>query len=122
DELVDVGGAGGRDDVLGRRVGTGVRDVLRDARREEHRLLQYDGELAAQVDQAVLPQVDAVEQNRAVRRVVEPGEQVDDRRLAGAGRSHDAEPRTGRDVEGDLAQHGTVRSEERRVGKECALL
>ena len=89
--------------------GTSVGDVLPDAGREQHRLLEHDGELAAQVGEAVVTQVHAVEQNGAGGWVVEAREEAHDRRLAGPRRPGDRHARAGRDLERDTAQHGMVR-------------
>ena len=47
-----------------------------------HEVLKDDTDLAVQVFDAVIPQINAVEQNTAVGRIVEAGNQFDDRRLA----------------------------------------
>src|SRR5256885_10655507 len=56
DELVCVGGLGSRDNLLARGAGRGVGDVLRDARGEEHRLLEHECELSPPVVEPVLAQ------------------------------------------------------------------
>ena len=87
---------------------TRVGDVLGDAGGEEQRLLQHDRELGAQVGEPVVAQVDAVEQDPALRGVVEAGEQADERRLSRAGRPGDADPGPRGDVKGDVAQDAAV--------------
>src|SRR5439155_26754704 len=99
----------GRLDLRLGRVGARVGDVLRDARREEQGLLQDDRELAAQVGQAQVAQVDAVELDAPGGGVVEAHEQADERRLAGAGRAGDRDVRAGRGLEGDVLQRGAPR-------------
>ena len=108
DELVGVGGLGSRNDLLARRPGRGVGDVLRDARREEHCLLEHDRELSAQVGEPVVAQVHTVQEDCARGRVVEAREQADQRGLPRARRPNDAEPRPRRDDAGDVVQHGPV--------------
>jgi hypothetical protein len=63
DEVMGVGGPGGGHDRARAGVRVGVGDVLPDGGGEQHRVLQHDGELPAQVGEPVLPQVDAVEQD-----------------------------------------------------------
>ena len=82
-----------------------VRDVLSDGRREQERLLQHNGELITQVGYAVLAQVDSVEQDRARCRVVEPREEIHERRLARPGGSRYRNPRARWKIERDVAQH-----------------
>ncbi len=110
DELVRVGRLGRGDDLVAARTRRGVCDVVGDAEREQDRLLQDHGELAAQVRELVRPQVDVVEQDLPLGRIVEAGEQADERGLAGAGGPHYAEPCAPRDITGDVVQDGPVRS------------
>ena len=72
---------------------------------EEEALLRDDAELAAQRGLGDVAQVDAVDRDPAVARVVEAGEQLRDRRLAGAGVSDERDGRPGGDVEVDPVQH-----------------
>src|SRR5438876_7565423 len=83
----------GNDRVVADYSVAAVRDVLGDAGRKQHRILQHHGELPAKVLQFVIAEVDAVEQDGTGRRVVEPHEQVHQRALAGAGRAHDPQAR-----------------------------
>ena len=62
-----------------------VADVVADRRREQQRLLRHDADLAAQRGQRDVADVDAVDGDPPGGDVVEPGEQVEHRRLAGAG-------------------------------------
>src|SRR5262249_4677342 len=93
DELVGAwrGGGGGALGTL--RPGGAVGDVLGDARREEDRLLEDDGELPAQVGEPVVSEIDLIEEDRPLPGVVEPGEEP----------HADA----GRDIEGDVLEHQT---------------
>ena len=68
------------------------------------RLLQHDRELVAQVGEAVVAQVDAVEQDRARGRVVEAREQAHERRLAAPVRPAMPTRAPGVDVERDVAR------------------
>ena len=103
-----VGGVCGGDDLLPARAGRGVRDVLRDAGRKEHRLLQHDGELAAQVVELVVAQVHAVQQDLPRGRIVKTGEQADQRGLARPGRSDHSESRARLNREGYVLQDRSV--------------
>ena len=47
-----------------------------------HEVLKDDADLRVQVVQIVFAQVDAIEQNLAFGRIVEPGNELDDRGLA----------------------------------------
>ena len=86
----DVGLAGVRARVL---------DVLGDARREQHRILEHDRKLVAEIGKLVLPKIDAVEQDLTGARIVEAREEAHERRLPGTCRPCDAEPRAGCDLE-----------------------
>jgi len=106
DEL--VGACRGGDDLGLVRPGAAVGDVLGDARREEDRLLEDDGELPAQVGEPGVSEVDLIEEDRPLPGVVEPGEEAQERRLAGARGPHDPHADAGRDIEGDVIEHQTT--------------
>ena len=72
---------------------------------EEEALLRDDPELAAQRLLGHVAEVDAVDRDPALARVVEAGEQLRDRRLAGAGVADERDGRPGRHVEVDPVQH-----------------
>ena len=99
---------GRRDQFVFGSLGLRVADVLGEAGREEHRVLRHDRELTSEVLQLEVAEVDAVEPDLTLRRVVEPREQIDQRALAGAGRARDAEARAECDVEGDVMQDRTI--------------
>ncbi len=85
DEFQRIGGASGFAQAL--EVGRGaVRDVGRDRVVEQDHFLGHDPELRPQVGELELPQIDAVEQDRAGQRIVEARQEIDDRRLPAAGR------------------------------------
>ena len=107
-ELVGVCRLGRRDQFVFGSLGLRVADVLGEAGREEHRVLRHDRELTSEVRQLEVAEVDAVEPDLTLRRVVEPREQIDQRALAGAGRARDAEARAECDVEGDVMQDRTI--------------
>ena len=103
-----VGGLGRGHDLVAAGIGAAIGDVLDDAGRKEHRLLQDDGELVAQVGQLVGAQIDAVEQDLAVRGVVEAGQQAHQRRLTRPRGARDAQAGPGADLEGNVMQHRVV--------------
>ena len=61
------------------------RDVVRDGAGEHEVLLGHHHHRAPQIGVGQVAQVDPVEPHRAAGRVVEPGQQLGDGRLAGAG-------------------------------------
>ena len=65
-----------------------VGDVVADGAREQERFLLDDADLAAQVVARVLLEFDAVEQDAPAGVVVEARQQVDQRRLARTGGTH----------------------------------
>ena len=79
-------------DFLRRRPGFAVGDVLRHGRRQDDRLLQDQRHLTAQVLQAKLPQINPVQLNAPARRIEEPRQQQQQRRLARAARPDQAPP------------------------------
>src|SRR5439155_12343588 len=108
DELVRIGRLRGCDHLALARTWPGIRDVLGDAGREEHRILWHHGELLAQIVQPVIADVDAVQPDLSLRRVVESREQADQRTLARAGRARDPQAGTGLDGERDVLQHAAI--------------
>ena len=104
DEVVRARRFRGGHDVGLAGVRARVRDVLGDARREQHRLLEHDRELVAQIGQPVLAKIDAVEQDLTGARIVEARQEAHERRLPGSCRPGDAEPRAGRDLERDVIE------------------
>ena len=98
-------GLRGRHDLLGRGVGPAEGDVLGDGAGEEEPLLRHDAELAAQRVLRDVAQVVPVDRDPPFGRVVEAGDQLRDRRLAGAGVADERDRRAGRHVELDPVQH-----------------
>ena len=105
DEFVRVRGARRGLDLLRGGPGFPVRDVLADRGAEQDRLLQHQADVAPQRGPAVLPDVAAVDQDRAPLRLVQPQDQAHDRGLAGPRHAHQGEPLAGGDGERDVAQH-----------------
>ncbi len=104
DEVVRIGRLRGGDHVGVLCAGTRVGDVLGDGRREQHRLLEHDRELVAEIGEPVFAEIDAVEQDLAARRVVEARQEAHERRLSGSGRAGDPEARPGCDLERDVVE------------------
>ena len=72
---------------------------------EDERVLENDADVLAQVGQAQLLDVDAVEQDAALLDVVETRHQADDRGLARARGAHDGDALPCANPEIDVAQH-----------------
>ena len=108
DEAVGGGGAGGRLDLLADGVLAAEADVARDAAREQHQLLADHRDLVAQRREGQRAQVAAVEQDAAGGRVVEPRQQVEERRLAGAGAADEGDAAAGLDDERDALEGGVA--------------
>ena len=123
-------------DLLLGRAGVAVGDVVADRAAEQPGVLQHHADRAAQLGARHLRDVDAVERDRAGVDLVEAHEQVDERRLARAGRPDDGDRLAGlrderevfdqrlvrlvaeRDVlERDLAAHGGRAPGGRGVGR-----
>ena len=75
--------------IVNRRVSKA--DVVRNRAREQMHILQDEAEQPAQLGEIELANVDAVHQNPAAPHVVEPEQQVDERRLSRPGRADDAD-------------------------------
>ena len=82
-----------------RRVLHAKRDVLRERRAEEKRLLRDEPDVPPQLGRRQLAQVRAVHQHRALGRVHEPRNQTDERALARAGVADDGDGRARRDAQ-----------------------
>ena len=105
DELVGADRPRGGDDLLAGRARAAEGDVVGDRAGEEEALLRHDPELPPQRLLRDVAEVDAVDRDAALGRVVEAGDQLRDRRLAGAGVADERDGRPGRDVEVDAVQH-----------------
>src|SRR5262245_10826843 len=80
-------------------------DVPFDGAGEQVNILQHEAEEAAHVAGIHLSDVDAVDRDASAADVVEPEQQVDERRLAGAGRTDDPDALPGSDVEADVFEN-----------------
>ncbi len=94
----------GRHDLVHGRVEPAVSDVVGDRAGEQQRRLHHEAHLVAQAIERQVLGVVAVDPDRAVLGVVEAHEQVHERRLAGAGRTHDSDAVAGLALEGDVLE------------------
>ena len=81
------------------RVPPAVADVRGDGSVEQENVLLDDAEQAAIALNLNLAQVAAVQENASRRRIVEPSDQVAERRLAGAAGADQGDRLTGLDIE-----------------------
>ena len=72
-----------------------------------HEVLEDDSNFAMKIFQIVVAKVDAIQQNLSFGRVVEPGDQFDDGRLALSVLADQREPLFGMQLEIDLVQNST---------------
>ena len=103
--VVGARGLGGGDDVVDRRVGPTVRDVVSDRDREEERLVEDHADVVAQARQRDVADVAAVDPHRAIGDVVEASEQARDGALAGAGAPDDGDGLTRVQVQIEVLEH-----------------
>ena len=104
DELVRIGGLRRFDDFLFGRVEVAVANVVGDGATYEQRLLEHQPDVSPQRMLAHGADVATVDRDPARRRVVEPHQEIDERRLARAGRSDDRDDLSGLDREADVLQ------------------
>ena len=105
DELVRLGGAGGRLDLLVGRVGPSVGDVRAHRVGEQEAVLEDDTHLAAQRSQRDVAHVVPVDEDRSLGRVVEARDEHRQGRLAAPARADDGHALTRGDVQIDSAEH-----------------
>ena len=74
--------------------------------REEERVLRDDADLAAQRLELHLADIDAVDRDPSLGRVVEPGDERRERRLAGPRVTDQRDGSAGLQLEVDLVEHG----------------
>jgi len=103
-EAVRVGGLGGGHDLLLRRVGLAVQDVLPDAGGEQHRLLAHEADLLAVPLQVQAADVHAVEPDGAREGVVEALDELDDRGLPRSALADEGEGAPRRNGQGEAVE------------------
>src|SRR5262245_63327778 len=95
-------------DFLLRGIGSCIGNVLCNAGRKKYRFLEDNTELIAQLPQLVIPKINPIEQDLALSRVVESGQQTNKRGFAPAGHAHNADSSARLDCERDVTQHRTL--------------
>ena len=88
DEVVSVGALSRVLNILGAHAMAAVGDVVGNGIVEERRILRDDANLPAQAAQVHRADIGAVDQDKAVIRIVKPRDQADQRRLAAAVSAH----------------------------------
>src|SRR6266511_1713862 len=102
DELVQVRGGGGGDQVVVGGVGLGVAQVLRDRGVEQEGVLEHHAQLRSPRLEGDLAQVGAVDEDPAGLGVVEAGDQGGDRGFPGAAGADQGDELAGGDVDGEV--------------------
>ncbi len=103
-----VRGARGGDDLVARRLGLAVGDVLGDRAEEQERLLQHEPDVAPVFGHRQRADVDAVDADRPLGHVVEAADQVHQRALARAAVADQADHLARRDLQVDAADDAPV--------------
>ena len=101
-------GLGGGHDLFLRGADLAVRDVVPDRARKQPRVLQHHAECLPHLAARYLAGVDLVDADAPGVDVVEPHQQVDDRRLACAGRSHDRDRLARPDLQAEVLDQRLV--------------
>ncbi len=104
DILVDVGRFGGLLNLLGGCVRAGIAYIFRDGTVEEERVLKYRGDVVTQARERHVADIVAVDEDAALYRVVEAGDQLCGGGLAHAGRSDECDHHTRLTLEGDILE------------------
>ena len=94
-----------RDGLLRPRFGLTIDEVVVDRAAEQKGLLQHHADVTPQVARGQRTHVEAVQEHAARVNVVEPADQVDERRLAAPAAPDDADLFAGPDREIDLLEH-----------------
>ena len=66
-------------------------EILRDGPGKQDGLLRHDADLAAQLPGRIVAHVDAVDKDTSIRRVIEAGDEIDERGLSGARAADDTD-------------------------------
>ena len=111
DEALDAGKPRRREDFFVGGLRLAERDVVAQLAEEQVGVLQHKANAGAQIGRVVLADVDAVDQDAALLRLIEAEQQAADRRLARADAADDADALAGRDLERNLLERvlGSVR-------------
>ena len=95
-EGVEIGRSTSGGDLVVRGVGTSEADVLGNGAREDEGILRDQAHLRTHGTLLDLPDINAVDQQRAFAGIIEASDQIGDRRFARAGGSHQRDHRTRR--------------------------
>src|SRR5215469_1135079 len=106
DEFVRARQASGRHDLFERDCGVDERDVFADGPVEQDALLQHHADLPTQPGGVDQSRVEAVNQNTAGIRQVEPLNELGNGTLPGARWTDNADHLSGRDLQGNVPQDG----------------
>ena len=109
DELVRVGAGGRIANIFRGDVTTPVRDVLADGAVEKKHFLLHDREHAPVFAKAQATQIRSIEQNATLRGIVEPRDQVRQRRLSRAARPDERHRRPAGNVQREVPNHRCFR-------------
>ena len=104
-ERVDAGGLARREHLVPVGVLAAGGEVLAQRHREEHRPLRHERDGGAKLGDRHVARVDAADAHVAAGRVVETRQQIEQRRLARAGRAADRDDLARLDDEVEPAQH-----------------
>ena len=91
DKVVCLRGAGGRDRVQAVGIRPTVDQVVADRAAEQKRLLKHDADVLPQIGRRQVADIHAVEQHAAGVDVIKSADQIDERRLAAAAVTDDAD-------------------------------
>ena len=91
DEMIHIRCVSGLDDLLIRRIRAAIAQVFHHRSAKQPGILQHHAKQRTQVTAAHLRSRDAVNVDRSAVQLIETHEQLDDGRLAGAGRSDDGD-------------------------------
>ena len=108
DELVGLRPFGGVNDFVVGRLGSAVSNVFPNRRRKEQCVLKNDADLGAQRFLFDLPDIAAVERDRAGRRIVKARDQTQQRTFAGASASDYSDHLIRFDPKVDSVQHLSI--------------
>ena len=109
DEVLGLRRGGGADGV-GLRDVAGELEVRENVAREEHALLRHVAEHGAQAGLGQAAHVHAADADRAAGRIIKARDEVQQRRLAAAGRADDGRDLAGPRREADVVQHVVLRA------------
>ncbi len=99
---------GSFNDLFLRRIRAPVADIVPDGAPEQHGVLQRNAHLGAQLMQWEIAYVHAIQRHATAINVVETGNEMDQARLARAGRTQDGHRLARLSYQVDALQHGFI--------------